>query len=226
MMGASKPFSLLLVMIASFQVLVSAHTQIWYPPWRNNSFNTPFSQQIYPCAGIIDTPDTNRTLWPLTGGSLNVTLHDGAAIIFVNLGLGVNVTNFNISLLAIPLNETGAGNLCFPQLVLPSGLPIQEGTQASIQFATSNPKNGEGLYNCADITFSANATLLPSDQCVNSTTITVNSLFSSASVSSSNATCAASGAATASSTAKASSAMVVAPSFFGLLLCGLLAASL
>jgi hypothetical protein len=98
-------------------------------------------------AGIIDTPDTNRTLWPLTGGSLNVTLHDGAAIIFVNLGLGVNVTNFNISLLAIPLNETGAGNLCFPQLVLPSGLPIQEGTQASIQFATSNPKNGEGLYN-------------------------------------------------------------------------------
>jgi hypothetical protein len=49
MMGASKPFSLLLVMIASFQVLVSAHTQIWYPPWRNNSFNTPFSQQIYPC---------------------------------------------------------------------------------------------------------------------------------------------------------------------------------
>ncbi|KAN0104337.1 hypothetical protein V8E51_010082 [Hyaloscypha variabilis] len=211
MMGASKPFSLLLVMIASFQVLVSAHTQIWYPPWRNNSFNTPFSQQIYPCAGIIDTPDTNRTLWPLTGGSLNVTLHDGAAIIFVNLGLGVNVTNFNISLLAIPLNETGAGNLCFPQLVLPSGLPIQEGTQASIQFATSNPKNGEGLYNCADITFSANATLLPSDQ---------------SSVSSSNATCAASGAATASSTAKASSAMVVAPSFFGLLLCGLLAASL
>ena len=82
-------------------------------------------------AGIIDTPDTNRTLWPLDGGSLNVTLHDGAAIIFVNLGLGVNVTNFNISLLDMPLNETGAGNLCFPKLTLPSGLQIQEGTQAS-----------------------------------------------------------------------------------------------
>ena|ERR1700761_7042066 len=98
-------------------------------------------------AGISDTANTNRTIWPLDGGSLNVTLHDGAAIIFVNLGFGSNVTNFNISLLAVPLNETGAGNVCFPKLKLPAGLPIQEGTQASIQFATSNPKSGEGLYN-------------------------------------------------------------------------------
>jgi hypothetical protein len=82
----------------------------------------------------------------LTGGSLNFTLHDAAAIIFVNLGLGVNTTNFNISLTA-PINETGAGNVCFPQLIIPPGLNITEGTQASIQIATSNPKSGEGLYN-------------------------------------------------------------------------------
>ncbi|KAE9362641.1 hypothetical protein N431DRAFT_433650 [Stipitochalara longipes BDJ] len=212
MMGPSWSLSFLLA-IANFLVLVSAHTQIWYPAWRNNSFNAPYSQTIYPCAGIIDTPGVNRTLWPLDGGSLNITLHDGAAIIFVNLGLGVNVTNFNISLLAVPLNETGAGNICFPKITLPSGLPIQEGTQASIQFATSNPKSGEGLYNCADITFSSNATLLPSDQCANSTTVTINPLFASTTSSYSNETCAAS----PSSTAKASSAAVFAPSLVLLL---------
>jgi len=97
-------------------------------------------------AGIVDNATTPRTPWPLDGGSLNFTLRDGAALVFVNLGLGVNVTNFNISLSAFPLNETGAGNVCFPKLTLPSGLPISEGTQASIQIATSNPKNGEGLY--------------------------------------------------------------------------------
>lgn len=85
-------------------------------------------------------------MWPLDGGSLNVTLHDAAAYIFINLGLGPNSTNYNITLFSAPLNETGAGNLCFPKLTLPDGLPIQEGTQASLQFATAG-HNGEGLYN-------------------------------------------------------------------------------
>ena len=97
-------------------------------------------------AGIVDNATTPRTPWPLDGGSLNFTLKDSAAIVFVNLGLGVNVTNFNISLPVFPLNETGAGNICFPKLKLPSGLPISEGTQASIQVVTSNPKTGGGLY--------------------------------------------------------------------------------
>ena len=151
--------------IANFLVVVSAHTQLWYPTWRDNALNPPYNEQIYPCmcrplqpfklanevscmigAGIVDNATTPRTPWPLDGGSLNITLRDGAAIVFVNLGLGVNVTNFNISLPGFPLNETGAGNVCFPKLTLPSGLPISEGTQASIQVATSNPKNGEGLY--------------------------------------------------------------------------------
>jgi hypothetical protein len=75
-----------------------------------------------------------------------VTLHDEAAYIFINLGFGANTTNFNISLFAAPRNETGPGNLCFPKLMLPSGLGIEEGTEASLQFATAG-HNGEGLYN-------------------------------------------------------------------------------
>src|ERR1700753_430233 len=149
--------------IANFLVLVSAHTQLWYPEWRDNALIPPNNEQIYPCmcrlssisypnfvnvvsciigAGIADNGTTPRTPWPLDGGSLNFTLRDGAALVFVNLGLGVNVTNFNISLPSFPLNETGAGNVSFPKLKLPSGLPISEGTQGSIQIATSNPKSG------------------------------------------------------------------------------------
>jgi hypothetical protein len=58
----------------------------------------------------------------------------------------VNTTNFNVTLFSQPLNETGAGDLCFPKLVLPPELQVEEGTQASIQFATTGP-DGEGLYN-------------------------------------------------------------------------------
>lgn len=97
-------------------------------------------------AGLTDNATTARTLWPLDGGSVNVTLHDSAAYIFINIGLGVNTTNFNITLFSQPLNETGAGNLCFPKLVLPPDLQVEDGTQASIQFATTG-SNGEGLYN-------------------------------------------------------------------------------
>jgi hypothetical protein len=97
-------------------------------------------------AGTVSNSTTPKTPWPLDGGSLNFTLRDGAAIVFVNLGLGTNTTNFNISLPAFPLNETGAGNVCIPKVRLPPGLSIAEGTEASIQVATSNPENGAGLY--------------------------------------------------------------------------------
>ena len=75
-----------------------------------------------------------------------MTLHDAAAYIWVNLGLGVNTTNFNYTIVQGPLNETGAGNLCFPHIQLPEGLPIGDGTPATIQFATAGT-DGEGLYN-------------------------------------------------------------------------------
>ncbi|RFU33192.1 hypothetical protein B7463_g3137, partial [Scytalidium lignicola] len=202
---------LLSLAVANFLSLATAHTQIWYPEWRANSFLPPFSQTIYPCAGINDNSTTPRTLWPLDGGSLNVTLHDGAAYIFINIGLGVNSTNFNYTLFSAPLNETGAGNLCFPKLTLPPGLPIQEGTTASLQFATAG-HNGEGLYNCADITFSSNATLLPADQCTNSSTVIVKTLGDSeSSTSTSNSS------ASATSKPSGSSKSYLTPSFAVLL---------
>jgi hypothetical protein len=97
-------------------------------------------------AGIAANSTTPQTPWPLDGGSLNISLGDAAVYVFVNIGLGPNATNFNITLFPTPLNETGRGTVCFPKLTLPSGLPIKEGTQASIQLATSG-HDGEGLYN-------------------------------------------------------------------------------
>jgi len=178
-------------------------------------------------AGISDNRTTVRTPWPLTGGSINVTLHDAAAYLWINIGLGVNTTNFNYTLFSVPLNETGAGNLCFPQLTLPAGLPISEGTNASIQFATAG-HNGEGLYNCADITFTANAILLPSNQCVNSSTVSITpftygSSTSSSGSSSSSASSASASSASASAT-KAGAAAGFAPSSAVLVLASLLAA--
>lgn len=149
--------------------LASAHFQINYPYWRGNSFLAPASQYTYPCknpiflspttnspnyhagAGIDQTNSTNnRTLWPLKGGSLNVDFHHPFTYVFINLGVGSNVTNFNISLNALPLNETGNGTLCLPQLVLPAGLNLQDGTNASLQISTVGPE-GTALYNVRNL---------------------------------------------------------------------------
>jgi hypothetical protein len=98
-------------------------------------------------AGIDQTNSTNnRTLWPITGGSLDIDFHHPFTYVFINLGLGTNATNFNISLTALPLNETGNGTLCLPQLVMPAGLDLQDGTNASIQISTVGPE-GTALYN-------------------------------------------------------------------------------
>ncbi|KIY04066.1 uncharacterized protein Z520_00758 [Fonsecaea multimorphosa CBS 102226] len=178
----------------------------------------PFGLRIVG-AGISDNSTTPRTEWPLTGGSLNVTLHDAAAYIFINLGFGVNTSDFNVTLFSAPLNETGPGNLCFPKLTLPPGLPIQEGTQASIQFATAG-HNGEGLYNCADITFTNNATLLPADQCQNSSTVSVTTLGSSSSPAS-NSSSASSSASSSTTASSSSAAELFAPSALMVLLASL-----
>ncbi|KIN08736.1 hypothetical protein OIDMADRAFT_141056 [Oidiodendron maius Zn] len=209
--------------IASLLTIASAHVQLWYPEWRGNSFLPPFSQTIFPCAGINDNSTTARTLWPLDGGSLNFTLHDDAAYISVNIGLGVNTTNFNITLFSAPLNETGRGNVCFPKLQLPADFVVAEGTSASIQIATTS-NSGEGLYNCGDITFTKNATLLPADQCQNSSTITITPLGQSVSTSPSTTS---SAPATSSSSAASSLAYKeYTASGFVLLLAGLFTAML
>ena len=103
----------------------------------------------HPGANVPDGTG-NRTDWPLSGGSLTLDLHHTWTYLFINLGLGENVTNFNISLTGGNLwNSTGSGTLCIPKL--PVDLPdVQEGANATLQVVTVGD-GGSALYNCADV---------------------------------------------------------------------------
>ncbi|XMA09733.1 hypothetical protein WAI453_002524 [Rhynchosporium graminicola] len=79
--------------------LTTAHFTIDYPEMRGDSFANGASQFVYPCAGVNQTAQTNRTLWPLDGGA--------------------EYPSFNISLTPSLLNQTGNGTLCIPKPVYP-----------------------------------------------------------------------------------------------------------
>ncbi|KAI6798136.1 hypothetical protein KC363_g716 [Hortaea werneckii] len=153
--------------------LAKAHFDITYPATRGDSFLPPASQWLYPCAGINAT--TNRTMWPTTGGSLVLDLHHPFTYIWVNLGLGEEVASFNVSLTPnLPYNETGNGTLCLPHVALPEEANVTEGAVGSLQVITVGD-SGSALYNCADLMFTSNATLLTAGEgeCVNSTGVSI-----------------------------------------------------
>jgi len=142
--------------------LASAHFTIEYPEMRGDSFADGASQWIYPCsppffhfiistlisvgANVNHTAQTNRTLWPLTGGSISTDLHHPWTYLFVNLGLGTTPPSFNISLTRNLLNVTGNGTFCLPQVTLPAGVSVSDGQNASIQVVTVG-QSGSALYN-------------------------------------------------------------------------------
>ncbi|EPS41873.1 hypothetical protein H072_4163 [Dactylellina haptotyla CBS 200.50] len=155
-----------LLAVAALTSAAQAHFGVDYPPMRVDSFEDPYNQYLRPCAGANTT--NNRTEWPLDGGSVVLELHHPTDYIFVNLGLGSDVTTFNISLTPNFFNNTGNGTLCLPKFPIPAGVQIQDGTNASIQVVTVNHA-GNALYNCADIVFRTSATILSGDACMNTT---------------------------------------------------------
>lgn len=94
------------------------------------------------------------TDWPLDGGAVKLELHHPWSYVYINLGLGENSTNFNISLTPQFLNVTGKGQFCIEKLPLPE--EVAEGTLGTIQIVTGGT-SGSALYNCADIRFTSNA---------------------------------------------------------------------
>ncbi|PQE30426.1 expression library immunization antigen 1 protein [Rutstroemia sp. NJR-2017a WRK4] len=197
------------ILVALFSSIASAHFTLNYPYWRGDSFAAPASQWTYPCAGINTT--VNRTLYPSTSFPIALSLHHPWTYIFVNLGLGSNVSNFNISLTPAPLNETGAGELCLGDFVLPAGITVQDGMNATLQVVTVG-ESGSALYNCADITFStslspannsakANSTQCPSTPGLSLTTLTSSSSSTSNSSSTTSSTTSSPSAAKSSSAA-------------------------
>lgn len=160
----------------------SAHFHLNYPTWRDDSLELETaSQWMWPCANISEHPagSPDRTAWPLTGGSLNLTVGHEWAYTYVNLGMGNNISSFNVSLVE-GFNQTGNGTFCLKETgranleaaVQQMGISIEDldGRDASIQVIQIS-HSGASLYNCADITFRANATLLSDEQCQNSTNV-------------------------------------------------------
>jgi len=153
-----------LVSIALLLQLATAHFAVQYPYWRGNSFAT---QYMRPCGGVNQSVSHgNRTLWPLDGGAVSFTPGHPWAITYVNLGLGGSNTTAFTTVLVHGFNQTGNGTFCFPKLTIPSSLGVKEGDTASIQVIQIS-ETGSSLYNCADITFSANAS--GPSACINST---------------------------------------------------------
>ncbi|KAK6834350.1 hypothetical protein PG987_009044 [Apiospora arundinis] len=158
-----------LVLLSALQ-FSAAHFSIEYPAWRADTLaeNTTYDQWRYPCAGAPPGA-AGRTEWPVQGGSVSLGLHHEWTYVFINLGLGTNASNFNVSLTPQFVNVTGKGTYCIPSLKLP--VEPRDGDNATIQVVTSG-KTGSALYNCADITFRSSAQPLSGDKCQNSTGIT------------------------------------------------------
>ncbi|KAI1347518.1 hypothetical protein F5Y01DRAFT_243582 [Xylaria sp. FL0043] len=150
--------------------LVSAHFQLEYPAWRADALaeNTTYSEWDYPCAGV-PYGIGNKTEWPMQGASVALDLHHPWTYLYINLGLGENSTNFNISLTPELLNVTGKGSFCITDLPIPSS--IADGQNATIQVVT-NGQSGSALYSCADIVFKSSAKPLSGEACTNSTGVT------------------------------------------------------
>lgn len=106
-------------------------------------------------ANVSETTNGTRTKWPTSGGSVMINGSHEFAFTYVNLGLGRNVTNFNISLVD-NFNQTGAGALCLKDAVkesLKAGLKKSniseeslEGMDASLQVIQIG-HSGSSLYN-------------------------------------------------------------------------------
>lgn len=93
-----------------------------------------------------DESNSNRTVWPLDGGSLVIDFHHPWTYVSFNLGLGSNTSTFNIPLNPMLLNETGNGTICIPKWTLPADLGIADGDEASLQVITIGD-SGTALYN-------------------------------------------------------------------------------
>ncbi|KAG5918781.1 hypothetical protein E4U42_006737 [Claviceps africana] len=148
-----------LLALASVPVAV-AHFALTFPPQRFDTLSEvgeqKYSQWDHPCAGV-PYKTGNLTDWPSQGGSLQLELHHNWTYVFVNLGLGANASNFNISLTPEFWNVTGKGTLCVDKLPLPADVQgqVHDGDLASLQVVTVG-ETGSALYNCADVRLTRN----------------------------------------------------------------------
>lgn len=127
-----------------YPFLSSAHFQLLSPPARGYDEDT---LATYPCGGQ-DKVSSNRSMFPLAGGPVQLNMEHDHADVQVNIAMGSDTTDgnsFNMSLVPI-LQEEGIGKFCLGDVMIPAGMNVKDGMNATIQVITNGDPQG-GLYN-------------------------------------------------------------------------------
>ncbi|KAH7883902.1 hypothetical protein F5I97DRAFT_1794099, partial [Phlebopus sp. FC_14] len=158
---------------AALSSIANAHFQLQYPAPRGEFVE---DQEPTFCDGYNNAV-SNRTVFPLTNGVINLNSEHPtwtAGVIVSTKQDPSSFADFNSSSgyqMAVPFfQQNGEGLYCFPIDLALSGVSgIQDGANVTIQIIFDG---GDGeLFQCADLTLSANATV-PSDAasgCTNAT---------------------------------------------------------
>ncbi|KAG4429295.1 hypothetical protein IFR05_015226, partial [Cadophora sp. M221] len=155
------------LVLAALTHLTTAHFNLDFPAARGFDED---KLSTFPCGGQ-DTPSTARTLWPLSGGQIALTMGHIDANVEVLIAIGNDPGSAFNTVIRPTFKEQGLGAFCMTGLEIPSALAVAEGMNATIQVVTNGDPEG-GLFNCADVTFSASAVAASSDVCKNATAVT------------------------------------------------------
>lgn len=150
--------------LAALTSLTTAHFNLDFPAARG------FDEDklgTFPCGGQ-DTVSTTRTPWPLSGGQIALTMGHIDANVEVLIAMGNSPGSAFNTIIRPTFKETGLGAFCMTGFTVPGAM---EGMNATIQVVTNGDPNG-GLFNCADVTFSASAKMASSDVCKNASAVT------------------------------------------------------
>lgn len=129
---------------------ISMYARIPPPPFQAwlNSSNSLFEGGGMPIS-------TNRSLWPVTGGSVGIQpgwfSGHSSAFFYINLGDGTTPENYSSPMLPVfqikgPNNNLYNGSICLTQVPLPKGYKAVIGRNATIQ-VIETAQHGAALYN-------------------------------------------------------------------------------
>ncbi|KAF8939298.1 hypothetical protein BGZ58_010195 [Dissophora ornata] len=156
--------STLLLLCSSSSVM--AHFILDYPISRGFDDD---AEPNAPCGGFNAVP-TNRSMFPLSGGFIDINSFHVSSTVTINIALGNNPSAANFTAAAatpassptsISINHPGHSCL---SLNLTSFTGAVNNTNATIQ-VIYNGGDGE-LYQCADVVLVANATTFNMTQCI------------------------------------------------------------
>ncbi|PQE33851.1 gpi anchored protein [Rutstroemia sp. NJR-2017a WRK4] len=157
----------------AFSHIASANFTLDYPAARG--FDEDLLTQ-FPCGGQNEV--ANRTLWPFSGGEVALNMRDASVNVEVLIGFGNDVGSSFETVLRQTFAERGTGTFCITGFMIPAGLNVTNGMNATIQVITggggmnSNVRETHTLtktMKCADITLTRSVSAVGS--CSNATDI-------------------------------------------------------